>query len=130
MSSRHSVLSRSALSASNLDFDTDDAPPGDVSNVNGAVRRARRSAMAHHKIMVATTAVTMPHDVTANRTKMMGRSNGCSLPPLMVGYPPNVDPSPSDRTQLYLTSRATQGFRLDRRNVTTTGTQGVRARRN
>jgi hypothetical protein len=81
MSSRHGMLSGSALSASNLDSDTDDGPPGDVSNVAGAVRRARRSAMAHHKIMVTTTAVTTPHDETANRTKMMGRSNGCSLPP-------------------------------------------------
>jgi hypothetical protein len=29
---------------------------------------------------VTTTAVTTPHDATANRTKTMSRSNGCFLP--------------------------------------------------
>jgi hypothetical protein len=110
MSSRHGVVSSFALSASNLDLDAADGPHCDDSNVRGAVRRARASAIAYHKIRVTTTAVTTPHDATANRTRTMSRSNGCSLPPRRSMYPPNVDPSPSDLAQRYLTGKATQGF--------------------
>ena len=58
-SSRRRTLLSSSLSASTLDFDTDDGRPGDGANVRLAVRR-QRAVIAHHNPMVTTTAVTTP----------------------------------------------------------------------
>ena len=107
--SRPRVLSRSSLSASTLDFDTEGRRPGDGSKRRVDVRRALASAIAHHNPMVTTKAVTTPHDDTAIRKTMMNGSNGCSLEPRRSNDPPNVDPSPSDLSKRYPTSPATHG---------------------
>jgi hypothetical protein len=86
------VLSRTSLSASTLDLDTEGGRPGDCSEVRVDVRWARASAIAHHNAMVTTKAVTTPHDDTAIRNKMMNSSNGCSLEPRRSNAPPNCRP--------------------------------------
>jgi hypothetical protein len=103
------VLSRTSLSASTLDLDTEGGRPGDCSEVRVDVRWARPSAIAHHNAMVTTKAVTTPHDDTAIRNKMMNSSNGSpsSLDGRMLR--PIVDPSPSDLSKRYPTSPATHG---------------------
>jgi hypothetical protein len=122
-SSRPRVLSSSSLSASTLDFDTDDGRPGDGSKVRVAVRRARASAIAHHNPMVTTTAVTTPHDDTANRDKIMNRSNGCSLELDGRLVRPVSTRLPRTLSKGYPTSPATQGSFSGSRSVTSTGTQ-------